>query len=127
MARTQRTIQQLPSNLGATPTFTTIDATLVTNGLEVTDAFEGRGAIVVHAKNTNAAAKNVTVQSGDGNGYPFDDHAGVGDLVEQIGATTGEELILLGDGARFCQLGQSLFIDFEAGMTGSVAVYRVAG
>lgn len=126
MARTTRTIQVVAKDAGAAPVATTIDAALVTAGLEVTDAFEGRGTIILRVNNTAVAAKNVTVQSSDGGAYPLDDYAGAGDLVVNVvNATT--KVIRLGDSARYMQAGQSLFVDFEAGFTGTIEVYRVEG
>lgn len=109
--------------------YTTIDATLVTNGLEITGlgGFD-LGKVFLHVKNTFAGAKNVTVQSSDGGGYPADDYAGAGDVVVAVAASTGEQLICLGDSARYEQPGQAaeaIFVDFESGMTGSIAVFRL--
>ena len=117
MARTEVEITRLVANDSiSNPAGTTIDATLVTNGVVIKKPpFRG---LIIRVNNTAGAAKNVTVQAG---AEPIAAYQEYGDLVEQIPATTGSEFFYL-EGSRFAQANGDLWIDFESGTTGTIAV-----
>lgn len=106
-------------NSVAAGVYTTIDATLVTNGLTVTAAGnDNQRPLLLHVKNTAATAKIITVRANP---------RGTGtrpDLTFSVPATTGERIIRLGDDELYEQADTDYYIDFEAGTTGSIAVYR---
>lgn len=124
MPRTNKTVSQLVKDdsfdVTTAGNTTTIDATLVTNGLAVTGAFGKKGSLVLHVKNTAVAAKTVTVRKGAGQAA-----AGNAEIVKSVAATTGDRLIVLAEPARYQQANGDVNVDFETGMTGSIAVYRV--
>lgn len=123
MPRTAKAVTALSVNSAvdsaAAGVYTTIDAALVTNGLSITGAGAGAGALVLHVKNTAVAAKNVTVRAGSHQGVP-----GNAELVASVPAA-GERMIRLGDSVLFEQTDETYHVDFEAGTTGSIAVLRV--
>lgn len=124
MPRTTKAVTQLVANdsvnAAAAGVYTTIDATLVTNGLEITAAFARKGSLAVHVKNTAVSAKNVTVRKGTGQAA-----AGNAEIVKSVEATTGDRLIVIAEPARYQQDNGSVHVDFETGTTGTVAVYRI--
>jgi hypothetical protein len=124
MARTAVTPTALTPNAGvARPAGTTIDATLVTNGVEVTGGHLEE--LVVEVSNTSGAERDVTVSAGTN---PPADAAGRGALVVPVAATTGVQLIGPFESARFVQAGAdagSLYLDFETGFTGTLRVYHL--
>lgn len=123
MARTEVTPTDLTPNAELDePAGTTIDATLVTNGVTVIGGAPLE-EVFVRVINSTAGAKNVTISAGDS---PPADAAGVGNLVV---AMTQDDVSFVGPftSARFVQSGADsgeLFIDFESGMTGTIWVYR---
>jgi len=76
---------------------------------------------IIHVKNTDGAALDVTVQAGNG---PL---GAQGDLVVEVAATTGEQLIGPLESARFKQDDGYVYVDFETGMTGLIGVYQLPG
>ena len=121
MARTAVTYTPLVPNSHLTsPAGTTIDATLVTNGVVINNVDPEH--TVIRVNNTATAGKNVTVKAGSGTQAWM---AGQGDLVQQVGANTGSEFLGPFTSARFQQDGSMMFIDFESGFTGSITVLRV--
>lgn len=125
MARTAITPRALVANgnlTGATGA-TTIDATLVTNGVVVDKAEFER--ILLRVTNTEASTNTVTIQSG---ANPPAHAAGLGDLVVTVAATTGVQYLGPFESGRFCQGGADmgdLHIDFETGMTGEIDVLLI--
>lgn len=106
---------------------TTIDATLVTNGVTINAAKPE--LLVLRVNNTAVAAKNVTIKAGD---YPLAIASGQGDLVISVGASatrwlgpfeSGRFLKRTDDGGTV-KTG-SLFVDFETGTTGSMQAFSV--
>lgn len=121
MARTAVSYTKLVPNDNLTvPAGTTIDATLVTNGVVVELADPEH--TVLRVTNSAASAKNVTVKAGTGTQAWM---GGQGDLVTQVAANTGHELIGPFTSARFQQAGSKLFVDFEAGTTGTITVLKL--
>jgi hypothetical protein len=120
MARTAKTPLALVRDAGvsAATAPTTIDATLVTNGVTLTGASQGKGKIVLLVANTAVAAKNVTIKGGPKWGAN-------GDLVVSVAANTGVQAITLGDVARHQQADNAVYVDFAAGTTGTIQVLRV--
>lgn len=118
MARTAIPITSLPANAGTAPVAGT--AADPTNGHAIAAGSDMR-RILLHVKNTAAAAKNVTIKAG---ANPPAVRAGVGDLVISVPATTGERFVVL-ESARFAQANGDINVDLEAGTTGNQAAYRL--
>ena len=101
---------------------TTIDATLVPNGVVITPDFPLE-ELVVQVTNTFAGAKIVTVQSGSN---PPALSAGQGDMT---GSQAQNEVAYYGpfESARFRQTGAEpgLHVDFEAATTGTIRAFRM--
>lgn len=121
MARTDVAYSKLvPNGHLASPAGTTIDATLVTNGVVISAADPER--TVLRVNNTATSAKNVTVKAGTGTPALM---AGQGDFVQAVGANTGSEFIGPFTSARFQQKTSKLFVDFEAGFLGTITVFKL--
>jgi hypothetical protein len=121
MARTAVSYSNLVPNGGlAAPAGTTIDATLVTNGVVIENVDPER--TLLRVTNTATAAKNVTVRTGTGTQSWM---AGQGDLTVQVAANTGHAFIGPFTSARFQQTGSKLHVDFEAGTTGTITVFKL--
>lgn len=121
MARTAVSYSPLVANGHLTsPTGTTIDATLVTNGVVISKVDPER--TLLRVTNTAGAAKNVTVKAGAGSQAWM---AGAGDYVQSVGATTGNEFLGPFTSARFQQKGSMLYVDFESGFTGTLTVLKL--
>jgi hypothetical protein len=99
---------------------TTIDATLVTNGVVINNVDPER--TVLRVTNTAAGAKNVIVRTGSGTQSWM---AGQGDLTVSVGANTGKEWVGPFTSARFQQRGSMLYVDFESGFTGTITVFKL--
>jgi hypothetical protein len=94
-----------------------------TNGM-VLDA-GGKSDIILHAKNTNASARTVTIKAGTGGHLGGAWRAGYGDLTVTVPATTGEQFIRITDTARFMQTDGNIHVDISgAGVT--IAVLSVS-
>lgn len=119
MARTSKTRTALTRDAGVSiaATATTIDATLVTNGLTIPNA-SGKGRLVLIVANTAGSGKVVTVKGGPKWGAN-------GDLAVTVAATTGVQAIVLGDLARHQQADGAVYVDFAAGFTGTIQVLKV--
>lgn len=117
MARTAITPTRLVANDSINnPAGTTIDSTLVTNGVVVNSpSFRG---LLVRVNNTAGSNKNVIVRGGDS---PIASLGGYGDLTKAVAATSGSQLLYLESG-RFAQSDGALNIDFESGFTGTILV-----
>ena len=115
MARTEVTLKDLKYDvLNITTGDTAINATLVTNGLAVTDFFENvdnSGVILV--TNAEDSELDVTIQAGNGV------RSGLGAQVVPVAATT-QLAIPISDSDRFMQADGGLYVDFETGLTGTI-------
>lgn len=99
---------------------TTIDSTLVTNGVVINDVDPER--TLIRVTNTSGAAKNVTVKAGAGSQSWM---AGQGDSVTAVALTSGVEWLGPFTSARFQQKGTRLYVDFVAGHTGTITVFKL--
>jgi hypothetical protein len=111
------------SNLIGTSGATTIDSTLVTNGVTIANAKPER--LLIRVTNTEGSTNTVTVKAGDN---PPALRAGQGDLVVTVAATSGVQYIGPLESDKYLQADGSLEIDLETGMTGSLdALYMPRG
>ena len=99
---------------------TTIDATLVTNGVVINNCDPEH--TLIRVTNTHSAAHSVTVKAGSGTQAWM---AGQGDLTQSVAATTGVEWLGPFTSARFQQDGSTLYIDFASGHTGAITVFKM--
>lgn len=99
---------------------TTVDATLVTNGVVVEDAVPE--LTVIRVTHTDAAAHDMIVRAGT---MPLAIASGQGDLTVEVAATSGVRYFGPFESGRFLQNDGSLYIDFETGFAGSIDVLRV--
>jgi len=99
---------------------TTVDATLVTNGVVVEDAVPE--LTVIRATQTDAAAHDLIVRAGDN---PPALAAGQGDLTVEVALTTGVRYFGPFESGRFLQNDGNLHIDFETGYVGTIDVLRI--
>ncbi|MFD8839854.1 hypothetical protein [Streptomyces griseofuscus] len=121
MARTVVSYTQLTPNSHTTsPAGTTIDSTLVSNGV-VVNGIDPEHTLI-RVSNSATSAKNVTVRAGSGIQAWM---AGQGDLTVNVGANTGLEFVGPFTSARFQQDGSSLYIDFDSGFTGTLTVFHM--
>lgn len=97
-----------------------------TNGMYLPD--KGRaGTLILHFKNTNAAARTVTIKAGTtGPTNSTSTRSGYGDLSQSVALTSGENILWLTDTSRFKQADGSINIDIS-GTNVTVAAYRLAG
>ena len=119
MPRTAIVVEPLVKNdqVVLSAQFTTIDSALVTAGLSITGAGALKdGGLFLHVKNTAVAAKTVTIKAGA--------YAKAQDLVITV-ALSSEAFIGPFESSRFEQIGETYLIDFEAGTTGSIAVFNL--
>lgn len=120
MARTAVSYSKLvPNGRLADPAGTTIDSTLVTNGVVISDADPER--TLIRVTNSAASGKQVTVRAGSGSQSWM---AGSGDATQSVGASSTSWLGPF-TSARFQQRGSKLHLDFESGTTGTVTVFRL--
>lgn len=119
MARTAVVPRALVANGGLTGATgaTTIDATLVTNGVVVASAEPER--TLIRVTNTEGSTNTVTINAGD---KPPALAAGAGNLVVTVAATTGVQYMGPFESGRFLQSDGTLEIDFESGMTGAIDI-----
>jgi hypothetical protein len=103
------------SGLNGATGATTIDSTLVTNGVTIANAKPER--LLIRVANTEASTNTVTVKAGDN---PPALRGGQGDLVVTVAATTGVQFIGPLESDKYVQADGSLEIDLETGMTGSL-------
>lgn len=104
-------------NLNSATGPTTIDSTLVTNGVVVENAKPE--LMLIRVTNTEGSTNTVTIKAGDS---PPAIAAGQGDLVTTVAATTGAQYIGPIESGRFLQTGGDIHIDFETGMTGLIDI-----
>ncbi|MEU0589986.1 hypothetical protein [Streptomyces ardesiacus] len=121
MARTAVNYTPLvPNGHLSDPAGTTIDSTLVTNGVVINDADPER--TLIRVTNTAGTDKVVTVKAGTG-GQSW--MAGQGDSATTVAATSGKEFIGPFTSARFQQQGSKLYVDFASGTTGTITVFKL--
>ncbi|MCZ4506918.1 hypothetical protein O3Q52_01580 [Streptomyces sp. ActVer] len=99
---------------------TTIDATLVTNGVVINSADPER--TLIRVTNTAGTTKVVTVKAGTGTQAWM---GGQGDSATTAAATTGVEFLGPFTSARFQQQGSKLYVDFASGTTGTITVFKL--
>lgn len=118
MARTAVTPAQLVKDTVVAPTSTTINTTLVTNGVTIAAARFGR--LVIRVANSDTNPHNLLVRAAPdvpGNSGAW--MAGQGDLTVAVAASSTVELTGV-DSARFSQPDGSLLVDFSSGFTGAI-------
>lgn len=126
MARTNLPISAFVANGNLSdPAGTAIDAT---NGMNVVmttetippsyDAFRG---VFLRVANTFAGAKHVIVRAGASNPPAF--RKDIGDLSVSVAASTGVQWVGPLDMARFAQSDDSINVDFDSGMTGTITAF----
>lgn len=121
MARTAVAYSALVANSNLTdPAGTTIDSTLVTNGVKIANAVPEE--TIIRVANTAGATKVVTVNAGD---YPPALAAGQGNMTGTVAATTGVMWFGPFESGRFLQNDGTLEVDFASGTTGTITVFRV--
>jgi len=92
----------------------------------VTGAKQKAGTLFLHMKNTNAAARTVTIKAGVGADVGPSWRAGLGDLVVTVPLTSGEQMIAIHDEARFKQTDGTINLDIS-GINVTIAAFRRAG
>lgn len=108
------------SSLNGATGATTVDATLVTNGVVVNDAVPER--TIIRTTHTDAAAHDLIVRAGDS---PPAIAAGQGDLTVEVAATSGVRYFGPFESGRFLQNDGTMLIDFETGYAGTIDVLRI--
>ena len=106
MARTALPVTDVTSEEFTTPTYTAVDNT---NGNYI--AGFGKGTLVLQFRNTNAAARTVTIKAGQGGDTGAAWRAGGGDLAVSVPLTSGVKTVVIRDSARFAQANGQLYID----------------
>lgn len=108
------------SNLDGATGPTTIDSTLVTNGVTVANAEPER--TLIRCTNTEGSTNVLTVRKGTG---PPALRAGQGDLTVTVAATSGVQYMGPFESDKVLQTDGSMSIDFETGMTGAIDVLLI--
>lgn len=78
------------------------------------------GKLVIWVSNTDSAAADVTVVAGT---VQEAVRSGLGDLVYEVGAA--EQAYIVVESARFAQDDGAIYLNYETGMTGFAAAYRL--
>ena len=121
MARTAVAYSAFTPNAStADPAGTTIDSTLVTNGVKVANAVPEE--TVIRITNTAGATKLITINAGD---YPPALASGQGAITGTVGATTGVLWFGPFEGGRVLQSDGTMEVDFAASTAGTITVFRV--
>ncbi|TFI30159.1 hypothetical protein [Streptomyces sp. 4R-3d] len=110
----------VPNGSLADPAGTTIDSTLVTNGVVINDADPER--TLIRITNSAGADKVITVKAGTGTQSWM---GGQGDSATTVAATSGKQFIGPFTSARFQQKGTKLYVDFASGTTGTITVFKL--
>lgn len=84
------------------------------------DAEGNTDGLLIWVSNTDSAEWDVTIVAGTTQEAV---RAGVGDLTYAVGA--GEEAFIVIEGARFVQDDGEIYVNYEDGMTGFIAAYRL--
>ena len=106
MARTALAVTDVTSDAFVTPAYTAVDNT---NGNYIANF--GKGTLILDFKNTNAAARTVTIKAGVGGDAGAAWRAGGGDLAVSVPLTSGNKKVVIRDSARFAQANGQLYID----------------
>src|SRR5215470_9581152 len=114
MARTAVTPAQGVRMGGVAPTSTTINSTLVTNGVTIANCKVGK--LVLRIANSDTNAHSVIIRASDGGSQAI--LAGQGDLTIALPLSATTQVTDL-DSARFVNKDGSLSIDFGSGTTGT--------
>jgi len=132
MARTSVTPTALTANgVIDIPAGTTINSTLVTNGVNIPITTSGIPAnsnedrLFLYVTNTAGADQNVIVRAGVGGGATAGQafRSGLGALTVVCHTASGGCLVGPLATARFAQLDNSLNVDFGSGLTGVLTVF----
>ncbi|MFJ6729376.1 hypothetical protein ACIQPQ_31190 [Streptomyces sp. NPDC091281] len=121
MPRTSLTPTSLSGGDVADPAGTTIDSTLVANGVVINTADPSR--TVLRVTNSAVAAKKVTVRAGGKDGPAV--MRTQGDTEVSV-AASGTRFLGPFSEARYLQHGGKLNIDFESGFTGTITALKLA-
>jgi hypothetical protein len=121
MARAALAVTDVTSDEFATPAFVAFNNT---DGMYIANF--GKGTLILDFKNTNAAARDVTIKAGVGGDVGSAWRASAGDLLVEVPATTGNRRVVIRDSARFAQANGQLYIDAE-GADVTVSAIRVRG
>jgi hypothetical protein len=135
LARTLVTPTPLVAGVGlASGAGTTIDSTLVTNGVYVA-AGGDLSRILLRVTNTNGTARVLTIHAAEAEtGYPFGYNTfmgGQGDFTLSVTATTGDFLITGLEAARFYNIDPTtllhgaLLVDFATSFAGVFYAYKL--
>jgi hypothetical protein len=116
MPRTAVTPAQGVRGDGVTPTSTTIDSTLVTNGVVIASANPEK--LVIRFANTHGATQVMTISASDTKIPAW--LSELGDHTVSAASTTGIKEVVGLDSARYLQSDGSLHIDFDSGTTGTL-------
>lgn len=109
-----------PNSSTADPAGTTIDSTLVTNGVKIANAEPEK--TLIRVTNTAGATKVVTINAGQ---LPVAIASGQGAITGTVGATTGVLWFGPFESGRVMQNDGTMTVDFASGTTGTVAVFKV--
>lgn len=104
----------------ADPAGTTVDSTLVTNGVKVSNAVPEE--TLIRVTNSAGATKLITINAGD---YPPALASGQGAITGTVGATTGVLWFGPFESGRVLQSDGTMEVDFASGATGTITVFRV--
>lgn len=118
MARTAVTPAVGARNAAVAPTSTTINSTLVTNGVTIANPTPEK--LTIRVTNSDTNPHNIMIRAAPdvpGNSGAW--MAGQGDLTVAVAASGVEEFTGV-DSARFSQADGSLQIDFSTGFTGTL-------
>lgn len=115
MARTAVTPAQLVSETVVAPTSTTINSTLVTNGVTIAAAHFGH--ILIRVANSDTNPHNLIIRAGTDLTPVW--RKGLGDLTVAVSASATGEMPPI-ESARYKQSDGSLSIDFSTGFTGTL-------
>lgn len=121
MPRTAVTYTNLAANSSiADVAGTTVDTTLVTNGVRVANAVPEE--TLIRVTNSAGATKLITVNAGD---YPPAIAAGQGAVTGTVAATTGVLWMGPFESGRVLQNNGDLEVDFASATAGTITVFRV--
>lgn len=118
MPRTAITPTRLTGNAATTPVATTIDASLVSAGVNVLLPVGSTDKLLIRVANTNGSDRVITLAAG-ANPPAWETAA----LAVTVPATTGVRLIGPLDSARFLQADGTLNIDLAASFAGTLEIY----
>ncbi len=118
MARDAVAVTALPANTATGEAAGT--AIVPANGAAIAAGSDTQ-KLLIHIQNTYAGSATATIKAG---ANPPAVRAGLGDL--SVGFTAAGEKFVVIESARFAQASGDVYIDFTAGMTGTVAAYRLA-